>query len=185
MTHARTKGVALTGAVIAAALVVGSPAAGNAEAHGLSTPSGEAVGRVGLDNPAPLMRIAQAIGDRIFNQSTPFNQALDNSELGAGYHSAFGTPNYEAPTHGHNGIFVGILNLPGVKVDYDNAQAAGWSLPAERDLPGTVIRALSGVPVTETTHNGPAVAAKRTSARPGASLSAATVRASVRTLNSR
>lgn len=180
MMDTKAKGAALTGAVIAAALVVGSPAAGNAVAHGLSTPSGEAVGRVGLDNPAPVMRIVQAIGDRIFNQGTPLNQALDNSELGTGYHYAFGTPNYAAPTHGHNGVFVGILNTPQMKVGYDNAQAAGMTLPAEKDLPGTLIRTLSGVPVTPTTHSGAAVAATRTTARSATSISAATVRAAAR-----
>ncbi|MGI9161300.1 MAG: hypothetical protein ACR2JI_00045 [Mycobacterium sp.] len=180
MMDTKAKGAALTGAVIAAVLVVGSPAAGNAVAHGLSTPSGEAVGRVGLDNPAPVMRIVQAIGDRIFNQSTPLNQALDNSELGTGYHYAFGTPNYAAPTHGHNGVFVGILNTPEAKIGYDNAQAAGWSLPAEKDLPGTMIRTLSGVPVTPTTHSGAAVSATSATARSAKSISAATVRAAAR-----
>lgn len=183
MMDTKAKGAALTGAVIAAVLVVGSPAAGNAVAHGLSTPSGEAVGRVGLDNPAPVMRIVQAIGDRIFNQSTPMNQALDNSGLGAGYHYAFGTPNYTAPTHGHNGVFVGILNTPEGKVGYDNAQTAGWSLPAEKDLPGTMIRTLSGVPVTATTHSG--AAATRTTARSATSISAATVRAAAQPASAR
>lgn len=185
MMDTKAKGAALTGAVIAAVLVVGSPAAGNAVAHGLSTPSGEAVGRVGLDNPAPGMRIVQAIGDRIFNQNTPLNQALDNSGLGAGYHYAFGTPNYAAPTHGHNGVFVGILNTPEAKIGYDSAQTAGWSLPAEKDLPGTMIRTLSGVPVTPTTHSGAAATATRTTARSATSISAATVRAAAQPASTR
>ncbi len=142
------------GALAAATLLIAAPGTGTAAAHGLSTPSGDAVGRKGLDNPAPLMRVAQALGDRVFNQSTPLNKALDDSALGVGYHAVLGTPDYAESTHGKNGSFLGILNTPGPAKDaYDAAQAAGMPLPAETDLPGVVVRMLSGVPVTPGNHN--------------------------------
>jgi hypothetical protein len=48
------------GAALSALLVVAAPGAGqaHAHAHGYSTPSGDAVGRPGLDNPAPGVRLA-------------------------------------------------------------------------------------------------------------------------------
>ncbi|RWA20228.1 hypothetical protein MELE44368_18700 [Mycolicibacterium elephantis DSM 44368] len=131
-------------------LAVGSPAVGMASAHGHSTESGDAVGRPGLDNPAPGLRAVQAIGDRVYNQNTPLNRALDNSLFGVYYHQRFGTPNYADPTHGDNGNFPTLLNsnvFGGVpRFAYDLAQELGTPLPNEEDLPGTAIRALSGVP---------------------------------------
>lgn len=136
------------GAALSALLVVAAPGAGQAHAHGYSTPSGDAVGRPGLDNPAPGVRLAQAVGDHIYNQKTPLNKALDDSPAGQIYHAMFGAPDYETPTHGSNGTFKGVLNMPGALKDgYNAAQASGMGLPEEEDLPGTVIRAVSGAPV--------------------------------------
>jgi hypothetical protein len=60
----------------------------------------------------------------------------------------FGAPDYETPTHGSNGTFTGVLNMPGALKDgYNAAQASGRGLPEEEDLPGTGIRAVSGAPV--------------------------------------
>ena len=135
------------GAALSALLVVAAPGAGQAHAHGYSTPSGDAVGRPGLDNPAPVMRLAQSIGDHFYNQNTPLNKAFDDSPFGQNYHTMFGSPDYETPTHGSNGTFKGVLNMPGALKDaYNGAQAAGRGLPEEEDLPGTVIRAVSGAP---------------------------------------
>ncbi len=153
---------ALVGAAVAGALLaIGSPAAGQANAHGHSTESGDAVGRPGLKNPAPELRVVQAVGDRVFNQSTPTNRALDNSPVGAYYHDRVGTPNYEAPTHGSNGDYQTLLNSPKVlggapgKI-YDFAQAHGARLPDEEDMDGSYVRRLSGVPESEHSHGGSA-----------------------------
>lgn len=131
-------------------LVVGSPAVGVAAAHGHSTESGDAVGRPGLDNPAPGLRVVQALGDRVYNQNTPLNRAFDNSASGVYYHDQFGTPNYAAPTHGDNGKFPTLLNsnIAGgaPRTVYNGAQGLGARLPDEEDLPGTAVRALSGIP---------------------------------------
>jgi len=136
------------GAALSALLLVAAPGAGQAHAHGYSTPSGDAVGRPGLDNPAPGVRLAQAVGDHVYNQNTPLNKAFDDSRLGQNYHAMFGAPDYETPTHGSNGTFTGVLNMPGVFKDgYNAAQATGRGLPEEEDLPGTVLRAVSGAPV--------------------------------------
>jgi hypothetical protein len=136
------------GAALSALLVVAAPGAGQAHAHGYSTPSGDAVGRPGLDNPAPGVRLAQAVGDHIYNQKTPLNKAFDDSPAGQNYHAMFGAPDYETPTHGSNGTFTGVLNMPGALKDgYNAAQASGRGLPEEEDLPGTGIRAVSGAPV--------------------------------------
>ena len=63
-----------------------------------------------MNNPAPVMRLVQALGDKVFNQSTAFNKRWDDSALGVAYHDVFGGPNYEVPTHGSNGTFNGVLN---------------------------------------------------------------------------
>ena len=134
-------------AALSALLVVAAPGAGEAHAHGYSTPSGDAVGRPGLDNPAPVMRLAQAIGDHIYNQNTPLNKVFDASPAGQNYHTMFGSPDYEIPTHGSNGTFKGVLNMPGSLRDaYNGAQTAGRGLQEEEDLPGTAIRAVSRAP---------------------------------------
>lgn len=134
----------LGSAALAAVATLASPGSGQAHAHGYSTPSGDAVGRPGLENPAPGVRLTQAVGDKIFN---PNNAKLDESKLGQNYHTAFGTPNYEVPTHGTNGTFKGVLNTPGaLQVKYNAAQTAGSVLPNEEDLPGTFLRKVSGAP---------------------------------------
>lgn len=152
----------LGGAALAAVAALVSPGAGQAHAHGYSTPSGDAVGRPGLDNPAPGVRLAQAIGDKIFN---PANAKLNESKLGLNYHSTFGTPNYEVPTHGTNGTEKGVLNTPGaLQEKYNAAQAAGRGLPNEEDLPATMLRKLSGAPAPTPHQKDPAPA--ESAARP-------------------
>jgi len=139
---------ALLGATLAGALLaVASPGAGTALAHGHSTESGDAVGRPGFQNPAPGIRVAQALGDRVFNQSTPLNKALDDTLPGDSFHGYLGTPNYGDPTHGSNGSIVPLLNgnwygMPGAA--YDLAQSAGAQLPDEEGLSGDLIRNLRG-----------------------------------------
>lgn len=143
-------GAAVGGAALATVLAVATPAAGVAHAHGYSTPSGDAVGRPGFGdedtpgNPAPGIRAVQALGDRVFNQNTTWNKALDDSPLGVNYHNAFGTPNYDHPTHGSNGTVTGLFNGGLIKTTYDSLQAKGVALPDEADLSATVIRQLSG-----------------------------------------
>jgi hypothetical protein len=143
-------GTTMAATAFAAVLMVATPGAGIALAHGYSTPSGDAVGRPGFGtegtpgNPAPGVRAVQALGDRVFNQSTAFNKALDDSPLGINYHNAFGTANYEHPTHGSNGTVTGLLNGGLIKTTYDSLQARGVALPDEADLSATVIRQLSG-----------------------------------------
>lgn len=172
-THRRfLTGAALGGAALATVLMVATPGAGTAAAHGYSTPSGDAVNRPGFGdedtpgNPAPVVRAIQALGDRVFNQSTAFNKALDDSPLGVNYHIAFGTPAEEGEpaTHGSNGTINGLFNDDRVKTAYDALQARGVTLPDEADLPGTLIRQLSGRQVTEVpdNHSGASAAAVRT-----------------------
>jgi hypothetical protein len=150
-THRRIfTATAVGGTALALVLVTTAPGAGIAHAHGYGTPSGDAVGRPGFGdedtpgNPAPGVRAVQALGDRVFNQSTSFNKALDDSPLGVNYHNAFGTPDYDHPTHGSNGTVTGLLNGGLIKSTYDSLQARGVALPDEADLPATVIRQLSG-----------------------------------------
>ena len=91
-------GAALSGAALATVLMMAAPGSGTAYAHGYSTPPGDAVSRPGFGdednpgNPAPFVRAIQALGDRVFNQSTQFNKSLDDSRLGVNYHITFGTP---------------------------------------------------------------------------------------------
>lgn len=148
--------LALFGAAASAAtLVLATPSAGISYAHGHSTPAGDAVGRPGLDNPAPLMRVIQALGDRVFNQNTDFSKSLDASTFGVAFHEVFGAPNYEEPTHGANGTWKGLLNSNVTIRDmYDRAQVSGLGgLPDEEDLPGTIVRFASGIPETEGSHH--------------------------------
>lgn len=148
--------LALFGAAASAAtLVLATPSAGISYAHGYSTATGDAVGRPGLDNPAPLMRVIQALGDRVFNQGTELSKSLDASAFGVAFHEVFGAPNYEEPTHGANGTWKGVLNSNiTIRDMYDRAQVSGLGgLPDEEDLPGTIVRFASGVPVTEGSHH--------------------------------
>ncbi|BBX07126.1 hypothetical protein [Mycolicibacterium aichiense] len=164
-------GAALSGTALAAVLMVAAPGAAIAHAHGYSTPSGDAVGRPGFGtestpgNPAPGVRAVQALGDRVFNQNTAFNKSLDDSPLGTNYHNAFGTPNYEHPTHGSNGTVTGLLNGGLIKTTYDSLQARGAALPDEADLSAAVIRQLSGHHVTITPHRSPSAAVKSCTAQ--------------------
>lgn len=138
--------VILGGLFAGAALILAAPGAGIAHAHeGHSTESGQAVGRDGFDNPAPGVRLSQAVGDHVFNDKTTFNRALNESQMGQNYHERYGTPNYEDHIHGSNGTRVGLLNEPGLKEWYDGLQDAGLGLPGEEDLPATAIRRVSGV----------------------------------------
>lgn len=147
--------IVLGGLVAGAALVLSAPGAGFASAHeGHSTESGQAVGRDGFDNPAPGVRLAQAFGDHVFNERTPFNKSLNESEFGQNYHRLYGTPNYEDHIHGSNGTQVGLLNTPGFRDLYDGLQDSGLRLPGEEDLPGTVVRRVSGVQAGTGNGNG-------------------------------
>ncbi|MCX2930567.1 hypothetical protein ORI20_09790 [Mycobacterium sp. CVI_P3] len=160
-------GTAMSGAALAVVLTAASPAAGTAQAHGYSTPSGDAVGRPGFGsedtpgNPAPGVRAIQALGDRVFNQNTALNKALDDSPLGVNYHNAFGTPDYDHPTHGSNGTVTGLLNGGLIKTTYDGMQAKGVALPDEADLSATVIRQLSGHHVPASDHSSASATALR------------------------
>ncbi len=138
--------IVLGGLVAGAALLLSAPGVGTASAHeGTRTESGQAVGRDGFDNPAPGVRLTQAVGDNIFNDKTPFNKALNESKMGQNYHRLYGTPNYDDYIHGSNGTQVGLLNKPGFRDLYDGLQEAGVGLPSEADLPGTAVRRISGV----------------------------------------
>jgi hypothetical protein len=130
-------------------------------------PSADAVGRPGFENPAPGVRIAQAIGDRIYNDSTPLNAALNASPLGEGYHARLGTtstgeqienPDFD-PTKpvsatnpativdpGTNGRNPGQLNIEWARLPYN-----ALGLPKEKDLPGTVVKFFAGEDITTVT----------------------------------
>jgi hypothetical protein len=134
-------GATMAATAFAAVLMVATPGAGIAQAHGYSTPSGDAVGRPGFGsedtpgNPAPGVRAVQALGDRVFNQNTAFNKALDDSPLGINYHNAFGTANYEHPTHGSNGTVTGLFNGGLIKTTYDSLQARASHYPTKPTSP--------------------------------------------------
>lgn len=138
--------VALGGLFAGTVLMLSAPGAGIAQAHeGNRTESGQAVGRDGLDNPAPAVRLTQAVGDHVYNDKTALNRALNESTAGQNYHRLYGTPNYDDYIHGSNGTQVGLLNKPGYRELYDGLQDAGVDLPGEADLPGTLVRRVSGV----------------------------------------
>jgi hypothetical protein len=123
--------------------------------------SADAVQRPAFDNPAPVVRVAQAIGDNIYNDKTPLNAALNASPLGTGYHIRMGTPSTgqlidnpdfpDDPTApeqildpGSNGSNGGQLNLAYAAIPYG---ALGG--PKEEDLPGTLPAAFApSYPVT-------------------------------------
>lgn len=152
-----TRSFAVAGGIAAAALaIVASPAAGRASADDTATAAdssvprstaGDAVGRPAFDNPAPGIRLAQAVGDQVFNQNSLINQILDGSPLGASYHESFGTPDYSDPSKGENGSWQGFLN-PGLgdgQINpYDLAQTV-LPLPGESDTPGTVPSVVRGL----------------------------------------
>src|SRR3954454_1125224 len=112
-------GLAAGGALAAfapAGMAAAAPVGNEVEAN---TP-GTAVGRPDLNNPAPGLRVAQQFGDSVFNQSTQINKTLDDSPVGAGYHTVFGkagTVRYDEADgkyyydgKGTNGAFKGVLN---------------------------------------------------------------------------
>ena len=83
---------------------------------------GDTVGRDALNNPAPGVRAAQAVGDSTFNDDTPLSKAINGSPLGDAYHKAFGQRGkfekdsdgndvYVAGT-GKEGYIQGALNAP-------------------------------------------------------------------------
>jgi len=159
--------VVASGLLASGVLLVATPA-GFASAVPVETPDNEgnasaiAVGRPGFDNPAPGVRAIQALGDRVYNDSTPFNSLLNKSPLGNGYHIRYGTtstgkmipnpdfdPNDPASPEtildpGSNGSNVGQLNIAWAAQPYNLAQGFGVPLPDEADLPGKIPQVLSG-----------------------------------------
>jgi hypothetical protein len=158
------------GVLAGAVFVIASPSAGVASAHETKpTPPGNAVSRDGFDNPAPGVRLAQAVGDLVFNQSSDVNKALDDSDFGKAYHGLFGTPKFNDPGHAKSGTWKGVLNSGGPLQDwYDGAQAQGWNLPAEKDLPGTLTSMVSGSPVTNRGGHGAARSSQSNNPGPAA-----------------
>ncbi|WKG02417.1 hypothetical protein [Mycolicibacterium sp. HK-90] len=142
----------LVGGILAGGALAMAGPAGVALAVPTNTgnPSADAVGRPDLGNPAPGVRAVQAVGDQVFNQRTPVNKALDDSELGRVYHLNYGTTSVDGVTPGTNGVVKGELNVNAGKYYYDQAQTAGVPLPDEKDLPGVLPRALSGNTSTAT-----------------------------------
>jgi hypothetical protein len=119
-SRARTFG----GAVVAATgmTLLAAPAVAFAEdtPHEVATP-GDAVGRPGFDNPAPGVRLAQNLGDTVFNNDTQASTTVNGSPVGTAYHDAFGTRGTFSTTpdgkviyngDGSNGYIKGALNAP-------------------------------------------------------------------------
>jgi hypothetical protein len=122
-------------------------------------PSADAVGRPAFDNPAPGVRVAQAVGDKVFNQTPGVNKTLDDSPLGEVYHTNFGTtstgvvdPKTGKVDPGTNGAVQGELNVNAGKYYYNETQKYSAQylgneiLPDEKDLPGTLPKAHSPEP---------------------------------------
>ena len=104
----------LIGGVMAGGVLALAAPAGLA----LADTPGDTVGRPSFGNPAPGVRVAQAVGDATFNDNTPVSKAINRSPLGTAYHEAFGqrgdfdkAGNYVADT-GENGYIKGALNAP-------------------------------------------------------------------------
>jgi hypothetical protein len=144
-------GGVMAGGAMAMAVPMG---AASAEPTHTGDKSADAVQRPAFDNPAPVVRVAQAIGDNIYNDKTPLNAALNASPLGTGYHIRMGTPSTgeQIPNPdfddslppsednpetildpGTNGSNVGQLNLAYAAIPYG---ALGG--PKEEDLPGVL-----------------------------------------------
>lgn len=138
----------LVGGLIAGGALAVTLPSGLASAD--SSPSGDAVGRPAFDNPAPGVRVAQAVGDKVFNQTPGINKSLDDSPLGEVYHTNFGTANYTDPSKGTNGVIQGELNVNAGKYYYNETQKysnlylGNKILPDEKDLPGTLPKAIVG-----------------------------------------
>jgi hypothetical protein len=116
------RGRTVVGRVLAGAALGLTAPSGMAFAaeHPVSTP-GDTVARPGFDNPAPLVRAAQTIGDNIFHGGGPLSAPVNASPLGAAYKAAFGEPgtittvdgvNYYQEGTGSNGYIKGALNAP-------------------------------------------------------------------------
>lgn len=143
----------LVGGILAGGALAMAGPAGMALAVPTNTgnPSADAVGRPDLGNPAPGVRVTQAVGDQVFNQKTPVNKALDDSDLGKVYHLNFGTtstgvidPKTGKVDPGTNGVVKGELNVNAGKYYYDDLQARGLALPDEKNLPGVLPKLASG-----------------------------------------
>jgi hypothetical protein len=114
-------GLAAGGALMALA-PIGVASAVKQQGEVEANTPGTAVGRPDLHNPAPGLRAAQQFGDSVFNQSTQINKTLDDSPVGAGYHTVFGNAGtvrydkddakYYYDGKGTNGAFTGVLNTP-------------------------------------------------------------------------
>jgi hypothetical protein len=106
------------------------------------------------NNPAPLVRATQLVGDRVFNQNNPVNSFIDNT-FGDPYHRDYGypggatienpdfdenePPGADNPQYiidpGRNGRWQGVLNNGAfynfTGGPYDLAQEVGVPLPSE------------------------------------------------------
>ncbi|MEW2478639.1 hypothetical protein ACPCIR_16990 [Mycobacterium sp. NPDC051198] len=147
------RGRTLVGGILAGGALAMAGPAGMALAVPTHTgnPSADAVGRPDLGNPAPGVRVTQAVGDQVFNQKTPVNKALDDSDLGKVYHLNYGTtstgvvdPKTGKVDPGTNGVVKGELNVNAGKYYYDDLQTRGLALPDEKDLPGVLPKLASG-----------------------------------------
>jgi hypothetical protein len=85
----------------------------------------DTVGRPDFNKPAPGVRVAQAVGDTVFNSDTQLGGLIDGSPAGTVYHDAFGQRGtiHVAPDgtviydgDGKNGFIQGALNAPIGKV---------------------------------------------------------------------
>ncbi len=171
----------MAGGALAVVLPTGLASAtttGNASADAVGRPGfGATASDPGAGNPAPLVRAAQAAGDKVFNQTPGVNKTLDDSPLGEVYHTNFGTANYADPTKGTNGALQGELNVNAGKYYYNETQKyskqylGNQLVPDEKDLPGTLPKAIAG--------GNTATALKVSSAKPSNSNKALTCVAAV------
>ncbi|MEV0672681.1 hypothetical protein [Mycobacterium sp. NPDC050441] len=157
------RGRTLVGGILAGGALAMTGPAGMALAVPTNTgnPSADAVGRPDLGNPAPGVRVTQAVGDQVFNQKTPVNKALDDSDLGKVYHLNYGTsstgvvdPKTGKVDPGTNGVVKGELNVNAGKYYYDDLQARGLALPEEKNLPGVLPKLASGNTSTASAKSG-------------------------------
>lgn len=144
----------VAGVLAGGALVAVVPAS---IASASTDPSADAVGRPAFDNPAPGVRVAQATGDKVFNQTPGINKTLDDSPLGEVYHTNFGVTKGavnpatgKVDATGSNGSVQGELNVNAGKYYYNEVQhysnqyLGNKILPDESDLPGTLPKAVAG-----------------------------------------
>ncbi|TMS52773.1 hypothetical protein [Mycobacterium sp. DBP42] len=147
MSERSVRARTLVGGVIAGGALAVAVPTGLASAD--SSASGDAVGRPAFDNPAPGVRATQAVGDKVFNQTSEVNKTLDDSPLGEVYHTNFGKANYDDPSKGTNGVIQGELNVNAGKYYYNQTQKysnqylGNKFLPDEKDLPGTLPKTIA------------------------------------------